>query len=49
MAVRRADRGSLWKDASGPPLAELCQALRMGGVAAVEAVAFPVLAKEGKR
>ena len=44
-----ADRGSLWKDASGPPLAELCRALRVGGVAAVEAVAFPVLAKEGGR
>jgi hypothetical protein len=45
----QADRGRLWKDASGPPLAELCQALRVGGVTAVEAVAFPVRAKEGKR
>jgi hypothetical protein len=44
-----ADRGRLWKDASGPPLAELCQALRVVGVEAVEAVAFPVLEKEGRR
>ena len=33
-----ADRGSLWKDASVPPLAELCQALQVGGVQLVQQV-----------
>jgi hypothetical protein len=35
--------------AGGPPLDELCQALLGGGVEAVEAIAFPVLPKEGAR
>jgi hypothetical protein len=30
-----------------PPLAALCRALASGGVEAVEAIAFPVLPKEG--
>lgn len=43
------DRGSIKKVAGGPPLAELCQALLGGGVEVVEAIAFPVLPKEGER
>ena len=43
-----ADRGSI-KEATGvPPLTGLCRGLRGGGVEVVEAIAFPVLAKEDK-
>jgi serine/threonine protein kinase len=43
-----ADRGTI-KEAPGvPPLAGLCRALKGGGVEAVEAIAFPVLPKEGQ-
>jgi hypothetical protein len=43
-----ADRGSLREAAGVPPLSALCRGLRGGGVEAVEAIAFPVLPKEGQ-
>jgi hypothetical protein len=42
-----ADRAVLRQGPGTPPLAALCQALFGDGVEAVEAVAFPVLPKEG--
>jgi hypothetical protein len=43
-----ADRGSIREAAGAPPVRPLLERLREGGVQAVEAVAFPVLGKEGK-
>jgi hypothetical protein len=43
------DRGVLKALPGVPPLGALCRRLRAGGVEAVEAVAFPVAAKEGGR
>jgi hypothetical protein len=43
------DRSSVKELAGVPPLARLCRALTVGGVEVVEAVAFPVLVKEGGR
>jgi hypothetical protein len=43
------DRHRKIREAPGvPPLARLCHALEAGGVETVEAIAFPVLAKEGE-
>ena len=42
------DRGSIKERAGVPPLSGLCRGLRVGGVEVVEAIAFPVLAKEGE-
>ena len=43
-----ADRGSIREARGVPPLSGLCRSLLGGGVEAVEAIAFPVLPKEGK-
>jgi hypothetical protein len=44
----RPDRGKVREVPGTPPLGALCRALTAGGVEAVEAIAFPVLPKEGK-
>ncbi len=44
-----ADRGTM-KEAEGvPPLARVCRGIRVGGVEAVEGIAFPVLPKENEQ
>jgi hypothetical protein len=49
VALDRGERGTAGKVGGGPPLAALCRALLGDGVEAVEAIAFPVLAKEAGR
>jgi tRNA A-37 threonylcarbamoyl transferase component Bud32 len=44
----RPDRGKVRPVPGEPPLADLCRAARAGGVEVVEAIAFPVLPKEGE-
>jgi hypothetical protein len=48
LAGERPDRASVKEGVGVPPLASLCRALLGGGVEAVEAIAFPVRAKEGE-
>jgi hypothetical protein len=43
-----ADRGSIREAPGVPPLSGLCRSLSFGAVEVVEAIAFPVLPKEGK-